>query len=233
MAMHRVGLAVTFLFMPIYLVAMDRPQKRGLSSIIALDIFDNKFTTPPAPERLLRESELLGKREMQTDPRRASSRIIADNALAKSKKSFEEFLRCKNDTQVHYILSQSPILRANNSLAKNIWDVCYNKSPGFSVSSPEDYEEAIVPLECIVTVSLLLACKKNNKIFLSHYQQTHGTQMLHKIIGNSLYEQMYGAIALKNVIGVNAYKKFKQEEKIKVQLQRMEDIFSNDETENW
>lgn len=221
MAMHRVSLTITFLFLPIYLVAMDRPQESGPSSIIALDIFDNKFTTPPAPERFLRESALFARS------------AIEENPLNVNKKLFQHCLRRSDAEEAFFIVQNSRILREHCSLAKKMWDVDWNRSIGFELVPIEDYEEEVLPRECIVKTFLLLACTKKNRNFLSEYQRTYGMVSLHAIIGNSLYEQMYGAIALKNVIGVNAYKKFKQGEKIKVQLQRMEELFSNDETENW
>lgn len=214
--MQRVSLIITFLFVPICAIAMDQILEENDFSIIAIDVFDNDFKVLPSAERLSRESLLFASSQIQSNP------------TFINKKLFDDSLRCNDVEKTFLILKNSFRLRKDYLLARKLWDVCCNNSAGFNLIPSQDYQENIVPRECIIKVSLLLACKQKNKIFLSQYQQTHGTKSLHEMIGNNLFEEMYGATALKNIIGKTAYDEFKLGKYICEHLKKFNMLFSDE-----
>jgi len=203
--------------MPIFLVAMDQRPKSEDSSIIALNVFDNDFKTPlPAKrltaKRLSRDASVFAQLENQAGSQQPSFKIEEESFLTKSQRLFKDHLRCGYDDKVLFVLKEYPVLRENNSLAKKMWDAYCNVSEGFTISSPEDYEEGVVSRECIVKVSLLLACNGKNRTFLRNYEQKYGTLELLKIIGYANFETMCGTLALKAILGPKAYEEYRDAE---------------------
>jgi hypothetical protein len=202
---------------PICLSAMDQLlEKDDLHSIIALNVFDNNFQMPLCPRRIMRESLLFAQNE------------VYENPLAITKKQFEDCLRRNDADRVFFLLEHSFVLTQECSLARKMSNVFCDKSTGFELAPREDYEEEVVPRECIIKTCLLLACKKKNKNFLSEYRQKHGVLSLHRNIGNSFYEEVYGATALKNIIGKDAYNEYKLGQYIHEHLKKFNLLFSDE-----
>jgi hypothetical protein len=220
--MCRVYMAMLLLFMPMYMVGMDQLlEEDDLYSIVAINVFDNDIsTTGDLQDRLKKEALLFAKYAIEKNP------------LIVNKKLFEGFVQRNDAEEAFFVVKNSWKLRKYCPLAEVMWRVGCNNASGFELVPGRDYEEEVLPHECIAKTFLLLACKKKNKDFLSEYQQAHGTKMLHVNIGNNFYEEIYGATALKDIIGKVAYDKFRLEHYISEHLKKFNLLFSDEVLDN-